>query len=127
MKKRTPTIPETVPGQVVEIIQRCLTLSPKGRPTATQVLAMLTSAAASTATSGAAITCPVGASGKHIFLSYRRVDSHLASLVRTALEKRGYIVFMDTAQTSGLGAGDFQAQLEDVLRNTPVLVCLLTG
>lgn len=91
---------------------------------------MLTSAAASTAKSARdahVISCPLGSSGKHIFLSYRRVDSHLAKMVQAALEKRGYVVFMDTSQSSGLGAGDVQAQLETVLRNTPVLVCLLTG
>ena len=27
---------------------------------------------------------------------------------------------------SGLGAGDFQAQLEQVLKDTPVVVCLFT-
>ena len=42
-----------------------------------------------------------------------------------ALESLGYVVFMNVGE-SGLGAGDFQAQLEQVLKDTPVVVCLFT-
>ena len=65
---------------------------------------------------GAAVTlgCPIGRSRRHIFLSYRRLDRELATTVKQALESFGYVVFMDVGD-SGLGAGDFQAQLEQVL------------
>jgi hypothetical protein len=68
-------------------------------------------------------SCPLGRSGHHIFLSYRRLDSHYASNVKYALEKLGYSVFMDVG-SHGLGAGDFQAQLEQVLKDTPVVLAL---
>jgi hypothetical protein len=126
VKKRSPEIPSGIPPEVADIMRRCLTLNPKGRPSAAQVLTMLASASASAAAM-ARVSCPLGASGKHIFLSYRRVDSHLAATVKHALEQLGYIVFFDMSQTSGLGAGDFTVQLEKALRETPVFVCLLTG
>ena len=72
-----------------------------------------------------AVACPRGKSGNHIFLSYRRLDRPTALNVKHALERTGYTVFMDTDRDSGLGAGDFQAQLEYVLKNTPVVVALL--
>lgn len=125
-KKRNPEIPTHVPVEVAEILRKCLTHNPKGRPSAAQVLAMLTSASAAVSIT-TTISCPLGASGKHIFLSYRRIDSHLAATVKHALEKLGYAVFFDRSQTSELGFGDFTSQREQALRGTPVFVLLLTG
>ena len=82
----------------------------------------------SVASEGSRLACPLGHSkgSRHIFLSYRRVDIHAARLVANSLEHKGYTVFLDVGR-SGLSAGHFQKQLEDVLKNTPVVVALCTA
>eukprot|EP01045_Picozoa_sp_COSAG04_P007708 COSAG04_NODE_409_length_14823_cov_4.646767_11_plen_543_part_00 len=72
------------------------------------------------------VACPVGSSGFHIFLSYRRIDADKARSVKQALVALGYQVFMDIT-AEGLGAGDFQNQLERHLKCTPVVVALCTA
>jgi GTPase SAR1 family protein len=71
------------------------------------------------------VPCPIGRSHHHIFLSYRRVDHGLARAIVMKLEALGYKVFMDVGE-SGLKAGNFQEQLEDRLKNTPVVLALFT-
>ena len=61
-----------------------------------------------------------------IFLSYRRSRSGDARALKMALVELGHRVFFDVDRDEGLGAGDFQAQLEDVLAETPVLLVLVT-
>jgi hypothetical protein len=70
--------------------------------------------------------CPLGSTGFHIFLSYRRIDAERARAVKLSLEQLGYKVFMDIAD-EGLAGGDFQTQLEGHLRGTPVVVALCTA
>ena len=41
------------------------------------------------------VRCPVGSTGFHVFLSYRRVDVERARAIKLALEAIGYKVFMD--------------------------------
>eukprot|EP01043_Picozoa_sp_COSAG02_P056640 COSAG02_NODE_6743_length_3389_cov_1.334347_6_plen_494_part_01 len=72
------------------------------------------------------VACPMGSSGFQIFLSYRRIDADKARSIQQALVALGYRVFMDIT-SEGLGAGDFQAQLERHLRCTPVVVALCTA
>jgi hypothetical protein len=58
--------------------------------------------------------CPPGPrTGFHIFLSYRRKNAADARALKQALSLKGYRIFMDLDR-DGLGAGDFQAQLEQV-------------
>lgn len=45
-KKRSPELPRHVPTEVAEIMRKCLMHNPKARPSAAQVLAMLSSASA---------------------------------------------------------------------------------
>lgn len=54
-------------------------------------------------------------------LSYRRKNAADARSLKQALERYGYRVFMDLDR-DGLGAGNFQKQLEDVLDDVPVVV-----
>jgi uncharacterized protein YjbI with pentapeptide repeats len=70
--------------------------------------------------------CPVGSTGFHVFLSYRRVDAERARAIKLALEAIGYKVFMDITD-EGLQGGDFQAQLESHLKSTPVVIALCTA
>ena len=72
------------------------------------------------------VACPTGSSGFHIFLSYRRIDADKARSVKQALVALGYSVFMDITP-DGLGAGDFQSQLERHLKSTPVVIALFTA
>ena len=96
------------------------------------------------------VNCPAGRSGFHIFLSHRRANrtimlavkgnnyvsatchAHSApqtdvrTICKGELEKQGYTVFIDTAK-HGLGAGNFQEQLETNLRDAPVIVLLCCG
>ena len=130
VKNTAPAIPAGLPAFVADVLARCVEISPKRRPAAAEVVSLLTAAVASLSSGGSSrelklLACPVGRSGKHIFLSYRRLDRELAMTVKLALESLGYVVFMDVGD-SGLGAGDFQAQLEQVLKDTPVVVCLFT-
>ena len=41
---------------------------------------------------GGGISCPIGVTGHHIFLSYRRIDSDKARTIEQALTKLGYKV-----------------------------------
>jgi hypothetical protein len=75
---------------------------------------------------GVEVACPVGASGFHIFLSYRRIDADKARSLKQALKELGYRVFMDIT-SEGLSGGDFQTQLELHLKCTPVVVALCTA
>ena len=72
------------------------------------------------------VTCPLGSTGFHIFLSYRRIDVDKARSVKQALVALGYVVFMDIT-SEGLEAGDFQLQLERHLKSTPVVVALFAA
>eukprot|EP01043_Picozoa_sp_COSAG02_P044201 COSAG02_NODE_3925_length_6036_cov_4.614620_2_plen_1129_part_00 len=74
-----------------------------------------------TDTSG--LTIPVGKSGFHIFISYRRTGLAYARSVKQALEALGFKCFMDF---EALNVGDFQENLERNLAGTPVVVVLLT-
>jgi hypothetical protein len=66
--------------------------------------------------------CPPGPrTGFHIFLSYRRKNAADARALKQALSLKGYRIFMDLDR-DGLGAGDFQAQLEQVLDDVPVVI-----
>ena len=66
--------------------------------------------------------CPPGPkTGFHIFLSYRRTNASDARALKQALEKFGYVIFMDLDR-DGLGAGNFQQQLEKVLDDVPVVI-----
>jgi hypothetical protein len=67
-----------------------------------------------------------GASGYHVFLSYRRAHVDFADRLKKSLERHGYSVFLDIDPDGGLGPGDFQAMLEQVLRDTPVVIPILT-
>jgi hypothetical protein len=61
-----------------------------------------------------------------IFLSYRRSRSGDARALKMALVELGHRVFFDVDRDEGLGVGNFQAQLEAVLADTPVLLVLVT-
>ena len=70
----------------------------------------------------AGVLCPAGPqTGFHIFLSYRRKNVSDARSLKQAFEKKGYRIFMDL-DPGGLGAGNFQEQLERVLNDVPVVV-----
>lgn len=58
-----------------------------------------------------------------VFLSYRRGHAPDARLLQRELQARGLRVFLDV---DDLHAGDFGAQLLDVIRDTPKFVCVLT-
>eukprot|EP01047_Picozoa_sp_COSAG01_P001626 COSAG01_NODE_38_length_33931_cov_75.163632_3_plen_477_part_00 len=64
-----------------------------------------------------------GASGFHIFVSYRRTGLATARSVKQALEMRGYHCFMDF---EALTVGNFQKELESALQGTPIVVVCLT-
>jgi hypothetical protein len=66
---------------------------------------------------------PIGRSGRHVFISYRRKSSDKARLLKTELQRNGYETFMDL---EGLKSGNFQEKLEEILRGTPVVILLLT-
>eukprot|EP01043_Picozoa_sp_COSAG02_P006525 COSAG02_NODE_187_length_30377_cov_3.636271_2_plen_1415_part_00 len=68
----------------------------------------------------------VADSRPHIFISYRRTHFELADRVRRQLQTYGYRCFFDLDPQSGLGAGDFQAQLESSLRGVPYLLAIIT-
>eukprot|EP01050_Picozoa_sp_SAG11_P023462 SAG11_NODE_4721_length_1793_cov_1.502952_2_plen_387_part_00 len=122
VKRQGPKPPDGTPVAILELITKCLEVVQSKRPAAEALLPMLKRAQHNVEHgSDSTISCPVGRSGRHIFLSYRRIDRELATNIKLVLEKLGYIVFMDIGDC-GLGGGDFQAQLEDVLKNTPVVV-----
>ena len=60
------------------------------------------------------------------FISYRRTHFELADRVRRQLQTYGYRCFFDLDPQSGLGAGDFQTQLERSLRGVPYLLAIIT-
>ena len=61
-----------------------------------------------------------------VFISYRRAHSGAARCLQMALTALGYRVFFDLDRLHGLQAGPFQAQLEQVLASTPVVLVLIT-
>ncbi|KAK3252092.1 hypothetical protein CYMTET_38650 [Cymbomonas tetramitiformis] len=64
--------------------------------------------------------------GYDIFMSYRRSHTGVAKSIKYELQSFGYRVFLDIEREDGLGAGDFQNQLEKVADATPVFVVLVT-
>ena len=66
---------------------------------------------------------PAGASGFHIFISYRRTGVAVARSVKQELRSIGFNCFMDF---EALRCGDFQHNLEAALAGTPVVVVVLT-
>lgn len=68
----------------------------------------------------------VHAQRPHIFISYRRTHFELADRVRRQLQTYGYRCFFDLDPQSGLGAGDFQTQLESSLCGVPYLLAIIT-
>eukprot|EP01052_Picozoa_sp_SAG31_P025211 SAG31_NODE_2197_length_6216_cov_4.189962_6_plen_240_part_00 len=63
--------------------------------------------------------------GYHVVISYRRTHSGWAFHLKDVLEQLGLSVFVDA--DGGIGAcRDFQAQLENIVRATPVLIALVT-
>lgn len=66
------------------------------------------------------------AQSPHIFISYRRTYFELADRVRRQLQTYGYRCFFDLDPQSGLGASDFQTQLESSLRGVPYLLAIIT-
>lgn len=62
----------------------------------------------------------------HIFISYRRMHKDLGQLIRVGLERYGYDCFLDINPTTGLGPGDFQAQLKKAMITAKVVIPLLT-
>eukprot|EP00940_MAST-03C_sp_MAST-3C-sp2_P003223 g3223.t1 len=62
-----------------------------------------------------------------IFISYRRSRVAEARLLKNTLERLGsFNVFLDVVRDDGLSVGDFQSQLESVLRDTPVVIVMVT-
>jgi TIR domain len=59
-----------------------------------------------------------------IFISYRRSDgSQLASLIKIALENRGYTVFLDVA---GLSAGIVRSSIKQSIKQAKFFLLILT-
>ena len=87
VKSKAPTIPADVPEEIAAVVAKCLEISPKRRPAVSDVLGMLNAALASLSggdkdSDVKLLSCPIGRSGRHIFLSYRELDRQLAMTVK---------------------------------------------
>eukprot|EP00940_MAST-03C_sp_MAST-3C-sp2_P001690 g1690.t1 len=85
------------------------------------------SSGSATKSSAPTVTSVVTNKTYDIFISYRRSRVAEARLLKDTLERLGsFKVFLDIVRDDGLSVGDFQSQLERVLRDTPVVVVMVT-
>ena len=61
-----------------------------------------------------------------VFISYRRTFKPVAMALKLALHKQKLLAFLDCDRENGIGLGEFQSQLEKHLRDTAVMIVLMT-
>ena len=59
-----------------------------------------------------------------IFISYRRTYNPLAQALKICLTAHGYVVFLDSDRVDGIQLGEFQKQLEEVMRGTGIMLVI---